>query len=171
MKNTLAPVAPTPGTLASLSVRPWIDSTVDGKPFAPILITHPPGRRDADTADAIEARMRGVAAALGAAPAEAPLMYVGARVAVHQGRVVVRLDETPYALTARAGRWTHVIRELGQVVLTVGLDPLRTDAHGAEIDEYIESQGVARRLFTGLAGVADSPRRLPPPSDVVARHP
>lgn len=164
------PIAPTAGLIASLTVRPWIDHTADGKTFAPMLITHPPGRRDVDTANAIEARMRGVADALGAAPAHAPLPYVGARVAVHQGVVLVRFDDTLHALAIRPGRWTQVVRDLGQVLLIVGLDPLQGGAHGAEIDQYIESEGVARRLFTGIAGVADSPRRLPPVSDVVARR-
>ncbi|MFG2526359.1 hypothetical protein [Streptomyces sp. NPDC048527] len=57
---------PSAGLIASLSVRPWIDLTADGTGFAPVLITHPPARRDADTAVAIGQRTLSVARALGA---------------------------------------------------------------------------------------------------------
>ncbi|MFF1356004.1 hypothetical protein [Streptomyces sp. NPDC058297] len=154
------PRVPTPGLIASLSVRPWIDHTADGTGFAPVLITHPPARRDADTAAAISQRMLSVARALGAAPPRATLPYVGERVAVHNGIVLVRLDGSEHMLTMRAGRWAQVIVEIGQVLLAVGLDPLSPGACGADVDEYIECSGKAGRLYFAIAEVAESPRHM-----------
>ncbi|MFF1400926.1 hypothetical protein ACFVZD_45310 [Streptomyces sp. NPDC058287] len=154
------PTAPSAGLIASLSVRPWIDHTADGKGFAPVLITHPPGRHDADTAVAIEHRMHCVARSLGAAPPWATLPNVGERVAVHSGVVLVRLDGCDHMLTMRAGRWAQVIVELGQVLLAVGLDPLSPGACGADVDEYIECSGKSGRLYFALAEVAESPRHM-----------
>lgn len=162
MKNTLAPIAPTPGTLASLSVRPWLDFTVDGKTFAPMLITHRPGRRDDETPRTIEARMLGIANALGAAPAAAPLQSTGPRVAMHRGVVLVRLDGTDHALTVRAGRWGRIVQDLGQVLLVVGTLPLYESAAQAEVDQYIESSVGAGCLYLAVAGVAESARHLRP---------
>ncbi|MCX5321836.1 hypothetical protein [Streptomyces sp. NBC_00120] len=154
------PRVPTPGLIASLSVRPWIDHTTDGTRFAPVLITHPPARRDADTAAAISQRMLSVARALGAKPPRATLPNVGARVAVHNRVVLVRLDDSEHMLMMRAGRWAQVIVELGQVLLTVGLDPLSPGACGADVDEYIECSRKADRLYFAIADVAESPRYM-----------
>ncbi|MFD3558239.1 hypothetical protein ACFWVU_01005 [Streptomyces sp. NPDC058686] len=154
------PRVPTPGLIASLSVRPWIDHTTDGTGFAPVLITHPPARRDADSAAAIGQRMLSVARALGAMPPRATLPNVGARVAVHNGVVLVRLDGSEHMLTLRVGRWAQVIVELGQVLLAVGLDPLPPGACSADVDEYIECSGKAGRLYFAIAEVAESPRHM-----------
>jgi hypothetical protein len=154
MTNTLTPVAPTAGLIASLGVRPWIDHTADGRNFAPALITHRPGRRDSDTPEVIEARMMGVADALGAVPGDRPLPDVGQRVRVHRGVVLVRLDGTPHALSVRAPRWGQIITGLGLVLLAVGLDPLSPGAYGAEIDEYIEHAGASGRIRFAGARVA-----------------
>jgi hypothetical protein len=160
------PVAPTAGTLALLSVRPWLDYTVDGKTFAPMLITHRPGRRDDETPQAIEARMRGIANALGAAPAAAPLQSTGPRVAVHRGVVMVRLDGIEHVLTVRAGRWARIVEDLGQVLLVVGLDPLSQASAQVEVDQYIEKSVHSGGLYMAVAGVVESPRHLPPALEV-----
>lgn len=165
----IEPVAPTAGTLASLSVRPWLDFTVDGKTFAPMLITHRPGRRDDETPQTIEARMLGIANALGAAPVAAPLQETGPRVAVHKGVVLVRLDGTDHALTVRAGRWGRIIQDLGQVLLAVGTLPLHESSAQAEVDQYIESTAHAGCLYLAVATVAESARHLPPPALVEQR--
>ncbi|MFI7008890.1 hypothetical protein [Streptomyces sp. NPDC050145] len=94
-RHALVPCA---GTIASLSVRPWVDRIGD-QGFAPMLITHPPGRFDRDTAAAISSRMLGVAHALGAAPADRTLPDAGERIAVRGGLVMVRLDGTRHMLT------------------------------------------------------------------------
>lgn len=149
---------PTPTLIASLWVRPWVDHTTDGHGFAPMLITHPPARRDIDTAAAIEARMRCVAHALGAAPPHATLPDAGERIAVQNGVVLVRLDGTSHTLTTRAGNWGRVISEIGQVLLAVGLDPLPNTAVGPGVDAYIRASVTADRLYFAAASVADSAR-------------
>lgn len=150
-----APTAPTSGVIASLSVRPWVDY-VNDRGFAPMLITHPTPRRDADTATVIESRMLGVAQALGTAPAYARLPDVGERIAVRNGVVLVRLDGNPHSLTTRAGNWGRVIYEIGQVLLAVGLDPLSPSAAGADVNDYVTASLRASRLYFAAASVADS---------------
>ncbi|WP_327662793.1 MULTISPECIES: hypothetical protein [unclassified Streptomyces] len=159
--DQLTPAVPTPDVIESLSVRPWVDRIGD-QGFAPMLITHPTPRRDADTAAVVEARMRSVAHALGAAPADWTLPDVGERVAVHNGVVLVRLDGTPHALTTRAGHWGRMITEIGHVLLAVGLDPLSPAAIGDEVDEYLVTSMQSGRLYFAAASVADSARRIPP---------
>ncbi|SEE22107.1 hypothetical protein SAMN05428945_6827 [Streptomyces sp. 2224.1] len=161
----LTPAVPPPGVIASLSVRPWVDSIGD-QGFAPMLITHPTPRRDADTAAAIEPRMLSVAHALGAVPAHATLPDAGQRIAVHNDVVLVRLDGTPHMLTTRTGNWGRVICEIGHVLLAVGLDPLSTAANGAEVNEYITASVKANRLHFAAASVADSARLMYAPAEL-----
>ncbi|MGW5097088.1 hypothetical protein ACWEQ1_19265 [Streptomyces nodosus] len=158
--DQLAPAVPTPGVIVSLSVRPWVDHTSDGRGFAPMLITHPEPRRDDDTAAAIESRMLSVAHALGAAPAHKTLPDAGERVAVHNDVVLVRLDGTPHGLITRAGHWGRVITEIGHVLLAVGLDPLSPAAVGPEVDEYLVASMNAGRLYFAAASVTASARHI-----------
>src|SRR5690606_17894464 len=135
------------------------DHTEHGEHFAPMLITHPAPRRDDDTPAVIEARMLGVADALGAVRPDRRMPDTGTRVAVHRGVVVVRLDGTPHTLTARAPRWGRIVTGLGTVMLAVGLDPLSAGAHGVEIDAYIERAGATGRIRFAGARVAAHPRQ------------
>ncbi|MEU3124167.1 hypothetical protein ABZ696_28355 [Streptomyces albidoflavus] len=125
-----------------------------------MLITHPTLLRDDDTAAVIESRMRSVAHALGAAPADRTLPDVGERIAVHNDVVLVRLDGTPHLLTTHAGNWGRVITEIGHVLLAVGLDPLSPAAVGPEVDEYLVASMNAGRLYFAAASVAASARHI-----------
>ncbi|SDL43417.1 hypothetical protein [Streptomyces indicus] len=164
----LTPAVPTPGLIASLSASSWVDRVGD-QVFAPMLITHPPARRDADTAAVIEARMLSVAHALGAAPGNVTLPDVGVRVAVHNGVVLVRLDGTPHMLTTRAGNWGRAVTEIGHVLLAVGLDPLSPAANAVETNEYITTSVKADRVYFAAATVADSPRLIQAQADRALR--
>lgn len=145
--------------IASLSVRPWIDQTVDGRTFAPLLITHPPARRPEDTRTVVEARMRRVAHALRAGHGDDRMHYSGARVAVHRGVVAVRFDGTPYVLTVRAPQWGRIAAGLGVALLAVGFDPLPAGAAGFEVDRYIERAGASGRIRFASAAVMIGPPR------------
>jgi len=158
--DQLTPAVPTPGVIASLSVRPWVDTTLGGKSVAPMLITHPPALRDGDTAIVIEERTRGVAHALGAAPAHATVPDVGTRIAVHRGVAVVRLDGTEHALTTRAGTWGRTVTKIGHVLLVAGLDPLAASVRGPDLGDYLTSSAKADRLYLAAARVAARPRLL-----------
>ncbi|WP_261398791.1 hypothetical protein [Streptomyces misionensis] len=165
--TTIITIAPTPGVIASLAVRPWIDHTAAGQNFAPMLITHPTPRRPDDTPEAIEAGMRGVAQALGAGRPDCFLPDVGPRVAIHRGTVLIRFEGAPHLLTTRAPRWVQIVTGLGLVLLAVGFDPLSPGTHGAEVDEYIERAGKSDRIRFAGARVAHSARHWPrvePPS-------
>ncbi|MFE2747297.1 hypothetical protein ACFXKX_23715 [Streptomyces scopuliridis] len=166
MSGALAPSPPTPGLIAQLNVRTWLDHTVDGRVFAPMLITYPaPQFEDVDPAE-VERQMRGVAASLGAVPAELgtsngeSAAAAGERVSIHQGgAILVHFEGSRYALRVlKSARWAGVIANLGHVLLAVGLDELSGVASRAEVDEYIEHAGRTGRIHAAVADVAVSPR-------------
>lgn len=155
MTTTAPATTPTPGLLASLGVRIWADHGPDGSQFAALLLTHPPARRRGESDEQIERDMQIVADALGALPCEAQLPFVGDRVALRDGGLmIVRLDGAGHVLRVRKlERLAPMLDALGQVVIVVGLDPLDPLAYGDEIDRYIEHTGAANRLRCALAGV------------------
>ncbi|MEV8393179.1 MULTISPECIES: hypothetical protein [unclassified Streptomyces] len=168
MGDTLALSPPAPGLIAQLNVRTWLDHTVDGRVFAPMLITYPaPQFEDVDSAE-VELQMRGVAASLGAVPTELSTdndkstATTGARVSIHQGgAILVHFEGSHYALRVlKSARWAGVIANLGHVLLAVGLDELSAVASRAEVDEYIEHAGRTGRIHAAVADVAVSPRHV-----------
>lgn len=163
MKHTVArpvPPVPTPGLIATLNARTWLDHTINGRVFSPLLLTYPaPQFEDIDPAE-VERKMLGVAASLGAAPLSAELPDAGERVTLHPGgTTLVHLDNSPYALhIPKHPRWSQAISQLGQVLLAIGLDELSPVASRAEINEYIEAAGENGRMHFAIARVTESPR-------------
>lgn len=158
----LALPSPTPGLIATINARTWLDHTIDGRVFSPVLLTYPaPQFEDADPVE-VERQMSIVAASLGARPPGPALPEIGERVTVHDGGVtLVHFDGSPYALRLpKHPRWTQVVAGLGQVLLAVGLDELSPVASRSEVDEYIETAGSNGRILFGLACVATSPRSV-----------
>lgn len=152
------PPVPTPGLIATLNARTWLDHTHDGDVFSALLITFPAPQFDEVDPDAIEQTMLGVAAALGAAPFGKPPPTVGARVITVGGDALVWFAGCPYALKLTHPRWAQAINNLGHVLLAVGLDELSPVASRAEIDEYIERARECGRMHIALADVSSSPR-------------
>lgn len=153
---------PTPGLIASLGVRLWLDRTPTGQAFAALLLTHPLGRREDETPAAIEQRMLGVAEALGAAPAGETVPDAGERITLRPSGLLVHFDDTPHALHVPYPRPSgRFVAELGDVLVSIGLDPLATSAHGAEVDEYITRTTASGRMWCAAARVAGPPRALP----------
>ncbi|MCX2967277.1 MULTISPECIES: hypothetical protein [Streptomyces] len=147
-----APAPPSPGLIASLRVRAWLDHTVDGRAFAPVLITHPANA--GDLPGVVEPRMRTVARALGARPAGAHVPDVGPRVIVRRGGLLVRFDGTPFVLrVAKPARWGTALAALGRALLVVGLDPLPARAAQPEVDAYLEHACADDRVHVAAAGV------------------
>lgn len=155
-----APPVPTPGLIAALKPRLWLDHTPDNEVFTALLLTHPASQFEDTNPDEVERSMRGVATSLGVAPRDQGLVNVGERITVHGGGVIVlHFDGSKYGLKLPAHpRWAQAIAGFGRVLLAVGLDELSPAASRAEIDEYIEACGETGRLLVGLATVADSPR-------------
>lgn len=155
MTTTAPPTAPTPGLIASLGVRVWLDHTGGGCQFVSMLLTHPPARRAGETAASIERDMRIVAASLRAARPHEHVPYVGKRVGLRDGGLLfVRFDGGGHVLRVRKpARLAPMLEALGHVVLVVGLDPLDPLADGDDVDRYIENGGVADRLRLAAAGV------------------
>ncbi|MDX3224392.1 hypothetical protein [Streptomyces sp. ME19-01-6] len=155
-----APPVPTPGLIASLNARLWLDHTPGDEVFTSLLLSFPaPQFADVDPAE-VERTMRGVGASLGVAPRGQGLADVGERLTVHAGGVILlHFDGSRYAMRLPAHpRWAKAISGFGRVLLAVGLDELSPVASRVEIDEYIEAGGETGRLLVGLAMVADSPR-------------
>lgn len=158
--TTLALPSPTPGLIATINARTWLDYTIDGRVFSPVLLTYPaPQFEDADPVE-VERQMSIVAASLGARPPGPALPDVGERVTVHDGGVtLVHFDGSPYALRLpKHPRWTQVVAGLGQVLLAVGLDELSSTASRAEVDEYLDAAAAGDRLYFGLATVTSQRR-------------
>lgn len=156
-----APPVPTPGLIASLSARVWLDHTLGGEVFTALLLTFPaPQFEDVDRAE-VERTMRGVAVSLGVAPRDLVLAHTGERITVRDGGLILlHFDGSPYALRLPAhSRWAQVIRGFGQVLLAVGLDELSPVASRAEIDEYMEAGGGTGRLLVGLAALRSARER------------
>ncbi|MGW7248801.1 hypothetical protein [Streptomyces decoyicus] len=155
---TLALPAPTPGLIASLNVRTWLDHTASNDVFTVLMLSYPAPQFGEIDADAVEWTMRGVAAALGALPADRPVPTIGARVITAGGDALVWFAGCPYALRLTHPRWTQTITRLGRVLLAVGLDELSPVASRAEVDEYIEGSRASGRMHVALADVGTSPR-------------
>lgn len=155
-----APPVPTPGLIASLNARLWLDHTLGGQVFTALLLTHPTSPLDDVDPVKVERTMRGVAASLSVAPRDQGLADVGERITIHpRGQILLHFDGSQYALRLPAHpRWAQAIAGFGRVLLAVGLDELSPVASRAEVDEYIEAGGQNGRLLVGLATIADSPR-------------
>lgn len=153
--TTTTPAAPAPGLIASLGVRLWLDHTSDGRQFAPLLLTHPPARRGGETAATIERDMRLVADSLGALPPGPSVPYVGERVALRDGGLLlVRFNGAGHVLRVRkVARLADMLDHLGHVLIVVGLDPLDKLAHGDAVDRYIEGVCEAGRVRFARADV------------------
>lgn len=159
---TTAPATTPPaGLLASLNVRTWLDHTIEGgQQFAPLLLTHPPARRRGESVEQIERDMRLVADALGAVPPGEHVPYVGDRISIRDGGLLlVKFDGGGHMLRVRKlARLAPLLDELGHMLLVVGLDPLDPLAHGVGVDRYVERVAETGRCRFAAAGIADTPR-------------
>lgn len=159
------PPAPTPGLLASLSVRTWIEHTKDDEMFAAVLVTHPTPQFEELPPGEIEQRMRGVAAAFGAIPyingMTVPL--VGARIMRAGDVALLRVADCPYGLKVVHPRWVRTLGDGDTVLLAVGTDALSRVASRSETYEYRLTQVEAGRMHVALAQVVSSARNAQTP--------
>ncbi|MDJ0341759.1 hypothetical protein QMK19_04355 [Streptomyces sp. H10-C2] len=152
---TLAPAASGPGPrlLVSLGAWTWPGTDPAGQSIAHILLAHPPGRTSHDTAEAIKARMRHIAASLGgldAARESIPDLH--GHLQVIGDRVLLRFDGARYGLRLPTHpTWTDLLTGSGRAVLLLGLDPLARSAGAARVDTYLDAALAADRLLFGLA--------------------
>ncbi|MFI6769609.1 hypothetical protein [Streptomyces sp. NPDC050355] len=97
--------------------------------------------------------MRQLSAALGSlAPPQVPTPDLGERLLIADTATVLRFDGTRYGtrLPVRPG-WTQHVRDHGQAVVVVGLDPLPRSADLARVDAYRDVGLASGRLLFGLA--------------------
>lgn len=161
-----AVAAPSPGLIASLGVRVWLEVSNTGQLFAPLLITHPPARREGETSEGIVTRMRTVAEALLLEGPSSRVPDVGACVTVSpRGQVLLHFSGTPCALRLPInGAYATSLTRLGSVLLAVGLDPLSKGASREVMDRYIREELLGERLLLGSATVVpahDGQRGVP----------
>lgn len=144
---------PGPGLLAVLGAWTWLGVDPDDTDLVHLLLAHPPGHTAHDTAAAIETRMRQLSAALGGlAPPQAPTPDLGERLLIADTATVLRFDGTRYGtrLPVRTG-WTQHVRDHGQAVVVIGLDPLPRSADLTRVDAYLDVGLASGRLLFGLA--------------------
>ena len=144
---------PGPGLLAALGAWTWLGVDPADTDLAHLLLAHPPGHTQRDTAAAIEARMRHHSAALGSlAEPQHPIPDLGDRLLIAVTTTVLRFDGTRFGmrLPVRTG-WAEHVRTHGQAVVVMGLDPLPRSADLARVDAYLDAGLASGRLLFGLA--------------------
>ncbi|WP_310727243.1 hypothetical protein [Streptomyces sp. N2A] len=153
-RTPLAAAGPGPGLLAALGAWTWLGVDPDGTDLAHVLLTHPPGHTEHDTAEAIEARMRCLSASLGGlAEPQDPTPDLGERLLiVGTTTVLLRFHGSRFGtrLPVRPG-WTHHVRHHEQAVVVLGLDPLARSADLKRVDAYLDAGLSSGRLLLGLA--------------------
>lgn len=161
-------IEPTPGLLASVSAFHWIDRTPPGH-VAYLLITHPTERQEDDTPQVIEARMRGLAAALRLATAGPTLPDMGRRLHMHyESDVIMSLDGCPYDMRIPiGGEWARFVSGGGTVTVAIGLDPLPVKSPKTAVAAYVVNRWHTGRLLLGKARAThlgrSTPRHAPAP--------
>ncbi|MEU8586921.1 hypothetical protein AB0C59_07930 [Streptomyces sp. NPDC048664] len=140
----------------------WIDVTVNG-PLAFLMLVHPPARRQDETAETIEADMRGLADALDLAPASAKIPDLGSRLRIRgRGTALLDVRGCDFMLKAPVGPlWCAFVAPGGPVVIALGLDPLGNGTEQA-VEAYLAAGTRADRLLLG-ATHARPPGTRPPP--------
>ncbi|NGO70640.1 hypothetical protein [Streptomyces boncukensis] len=152
-------IVPSAELLASVSVWFWIDDTPAGH-VAFLYIAHRPEQSD-ESPRVIEARMRGLAVALGLDEPTKPLPDIGPRLVVHRDDLaaVLLLDRSQHALRVPTNpEWFRFVVGGGAVIVAVGLDALSADVSLAAADQHIVTKVEASRVLVGKT-VARSPKR------------
>ncbi len=131
----------------------WIDVARSG-PLAFLLLAHPPARRENETAATIEAHMRGLAGALGLAPATATVPHIGPRLQLQgRGAALLNVDRCDFMLRAPVGvQWGAFAALGGPVAIAVGLDP-RSNGEQDAVEAYLAASTRADRLLLGTTHV------------------
>ncbi|MEV6395605.1 hypothetical protein AB0M39_12635 [Streptomyces sp. NPDC051907] len=151
--------APTAGLLASLGIWFWVDLTEAGH-VAFLLLAHPPARRDGESSESIEDRMRGLANALTLADPSAQLPDIGPRLFVHGRYAVLDLDACSFVLRVPvSAQWASFVSAGAPVVVSVGLDPLQPLTPFDAIRPYLSGAARHARLYLGKTR-AEDPRRF-----------
>lgn len=154
-------VAPTPESLHRISPVHWVDRTDPVTAY--LLLAHPPGLSGDDSNPAvIEARMRGLAAALHLTqPKPGPIVpNLHRRFGIHEGAVIVELDCSFDMSVPISDEWAQYVHAGVQVVIAVGLDPLPWTAPRATVAAYLASHWYSGRILMGATGPAQ--KSVPP---------
>ncbi|MFI9358673.1 hypothetical protein [Streptomyces lydicus] len=139
--------------LAALGAWTWLGVDPADTDLAHLLLAHPPGHTERDTAAAIEDRMRHLSASLGGlAGPQDPIPDLGNRLLTAGTTTVLRFDGTRYGtrLPVRTG-WTEHVHGHGQAVVVIGLDPLPRSADLPRVDAYLDAGLLSGRLLFGIA--------------------
>ncbi|MFD8544974.1 hypothetical protein [Streptomyces sp. NPDC059649] len=150
----LAAAGPGPSLLAALGAWTWLGIDPADTDHAHLLLAHPPGPTGHDTAQAIEFRMRHLAASLGGlAEPQDSVPDLGERLLIVDATTVLlrfRGSRFGARLPVRPG-WTRHVRDHGQAVVVIGLDPLPRSADLPRVDAYLDAGLASGRLLFGLA--------------------
>ncbi|MET9428213.1 hypothetical protein [Streptomyces sp. NPDC003036] len=128
----------------------WVDRTTSATAY--VLLAHPPEPRSDGTADLIEARMRGLAAALRlSTPGPGTVVpNLHRRLSMHHGAAVMELDGCSFDMSIPiGGDWAKFAHSGAQIVVAVGLDPLPSAAPKTTVAAYIASRWYSGRVLMG----------------------
>jgi hypothetical protein len=142
-------IEPTERVLHLLVPVYWVDRSTPTTAY--ILLAHPPVA-GLGASDVIEARMRGLAAALHLSEPspDGVVPSLTRRFLLHGSHAVLALDGCPVDMSVPMGdEWARAVRVGVQVVVAVGLDPLPHAAPRATVAAYLESRWYSGRILMG----------------------
>ncbi|WP_053729163.1 hypothetical protein [Streptomyces sp. WM6378] len=153
-------IEPTPQLLrllASEGTHTWI-ATRPPHYHAYLLLTHPAGILRCDN-ETIEARMRGLAAALQLTASDHSLHDIGDRLHLHNAAdVTLSLDGCPHQLLSPVDdSWARCVSAGGPVTVAVGLEALPAKASRAVVRDYCVNSWSAGRLLLGTTWARSTP--------------
>ncbi|MFD0076025.1 DUF5949 family protein [Streptomyces sp. NPDC127166] len=153
LTHTAAATGPATGLLASLGAWTWPGTTPDGQQVAHLLLAHRLGRTSHDTPDAIEARMRHLAQALGGlARAEDPAPETLGTLVTVGSHILLRFPGARWGLKLPTHpQWTRLVHDHGRAALILGLDPLAQSAGAPRLDAYLDTALARGQLLFGFA--------------------
>lgn len=149
----IARPAPSKGLILSLTVRTSLEHTADDGAFGVVMLTYPAPQFGEVDPDDVELKMRGVAAALGAAPYGGPVPTVGARIYMQGTDAALWFTGCDFGLKIRHPRWASAAERLDEVLLAVGLSELSPGACRAEVAEYRVNMAKAGGLHVARAQI------------------
>jgi hypothetical protein len=142
-------IEPTGSMLRLLVPVYWVDRRDPVTAY--LLLAHPPVP-GLGGVDVIEARMRGLAAALHLAEPshDGVVPSLHRRFLMHGTHAVLGLDGCPVDMSVPMDeQWARPVRAGVQVVVAVGLDPLPHAAPRATVAAYLESRWYSGRILMG----------------------
>lgn len=145
---------PGPGFVIGVAAATGIHHTPEYA-LAQLLLTHPGPRRAAETTEAVEDGMRGLAHALCLGPGDQPPPAIGARFMTQRGRVALDYGHDQYVMTipAPSQDWLALVERGAPCRICLVFAPLVLNADQAETDVHLRESFARDAVVWGTAYV------------------